>query len=61
MFVFIWVIITYFEFFSQISDKMGLIGYSLFSIFFIFLGTIMWLMSTRKLPAYIIEGDDEDL
>jgi len=52
----IWLFITYLEFFGpENQDKLGLVGYIFFSAIFLISGLMTWLMTSGKLPAYIIE------
>lgn len=61
LFIGIWAFITYMEFFNpDTDDQMGLIGYILMSAIFLGLAAMMWLMTSGKLPAYVIE-DNNDL
>ena len=55
LFLLMWAFLTYQEFFTQSSEKMGIVGYIISSIFFLGFGIMMWLMSSGKLPSYIIE------
>ena len=55
-----WVLFTYLEFFSDVEDKMGLVGYLFFSALFLGLGLMFYLMTSGKLPAYIIKDDEEE-
>ena len=56
-----WLFFTWMEFFSDSPEKIGLVGYLFFSAFFFGLGLMFYLMTSGKLPAYIIkdEGDKE--
>jgi hypothetical protein len=59
-FVGIWLFFTYMEFFNQNNtEKMGLVGYIFMSILFWGLAVMMWLMTSGKLPAYIIKEKKE--
>jgi len=52
----IWLFVTYLEFFDQANqEKLGLIGYIFFSLIFLISGIMTWLMTSGKLPSYIIE------
>lgn len=51
----VWSMITWLEFFSQSEDKMGLVGYSIMSGVLLLVGIMIWLMTSGKLPAYIVE------
>ncbi len=60
-FIGIWLLFTYMEFFSaENTDKMGLVGYIFISVLFLGLAVMMWLMTSGKLPAYIIEEEKEE-
>lgn len=59
-FVGMWVFFTYMEFFNAgNTDTMGIVGYIFMSILFLGLAVMMWLMTSGKLPAYIIEETKE--
>ncbi|MCC6711249.1 MAG: hypothetical protein IT416_02760 [Candidatus Pacebacteria bacterium] len=52
----IWLFVTYLEFFGpENQDKLGLVGYLFFSAIFLISGLMTCLMTSGKLPAYIIE------
>jgi hypothetical protein len=55
----LWVFFTYLEFFSDIEDKMGLVGHLFMSAFFLGLGLVFYLMTSGRLPAYIIKDENE--
>lgn len=59
-FVGIWVFITYMEFFNpENTDKIGTVGYIFMSVLFLGLAVMMYLMTSGKLPAYIMEETKE--
>lgn len=59
--IIIWLFITYLEFFGpDSSEKMGLIGYIFFSLIFFVSGVMTFLMTSGKLPSYIIEEEIKD-
>ena len=59
-FIGMWLFLTYMEFFNlENSEKMGLIGYIFMTVLFLGLAIMMWLMTSGKLPAYIIEETKE--
>jgi len=54
----IWVLITYMEFFNPDNqEKMGTVGYLIMSAIFLGVSAILWLMTSGKLPAYIIKEE----
>ena len=55
MFIGLWGFITYMEFFTDSTDKLGLVGYIFMTLLFLGLASMMWFMTSGKLPAYIIE------
>lgn len=60
VFVGIWVLITYNEFFNpNVDDELGWVGYLLLSGIFLGLAVMMWLMTSGKLPAYVMKEEDE--
>jgi len=60
-FIGMWVFLTYMEFFNpENSEKMGVIGYIFMTVLFLGLAIMMWLMTSGKLPAYIIEETNEE-
>ena len=57
----IWGFITYMEFFNPGNEeKMGMVGYGFMTVLFLGLSVMMWLMTSGKLPAYIIEEEKEE-
>lgn len=52
-----WLFFTYMEFFSETEEKIGLVGYLILSAIFSGFGIMMWLMTSGKLPSYIIKED----
>jgi hypothetical protein len=57
----IWGFLTYMEFFSSSNaDKMGIVGYVFMTILFLGISIMMWMMTSGKLPAYIIEETNEE-
>ncbi len=57
----IWIFITYMEFFNPgNAEKMGLVGYLIMSGVFAGAGVVVWLMTSGKLPSYIIKEEEED-
>lgn len=61
LFIGIWAFITYMEFFNpENTDKLGTVGYIFMTALFLGLGIMMWLMTTGKLPAYIIEEQNKE-
>lgn len=61
LFVGLWLFITYMEFFSEnTEEQLGTVGYIFMSALFLGIGSMMWVMTSGKLPAYIIDdGEDE--
>lgn len=57
LFVVIWILITYQEFFSEQAGEMGVVGYLMMTIIFLGVGLMMWFMTNGKLPAYIMEEE----
>jgi hypothetical protein len=55
-FVGMWIFLTYVEFFNvENAEKMGVVGYIFMTALLLGLAVMMWLMTSGKLPAYIIE------
>lgn len=60
LFIGMWLFITYMEFFNPAnSEQLGMVGYIFMSVLFLGIGVMMWLMTSGKLPAYIIEETEE--
>lgn len=58
--IFIWSFLTYMEFFNpENPEKLGLVGYIFMTAIFLVVGVMTWLMTSGKLPAYIIEETKE--
>ena len=61
IFVGMWLFLTYMEFFNlENTDKLGLVGYVFMTLLFLGLAVMMWLMTSGRLPAYIIEETKEE-
>lgn len=57
----VWGLITYIEFFTESDDKLGTVGYIIISGVLLLVTVMTWLMTSGRLPAYIIdEGDKGD-
>ena len=54
LFAAIWLLVTYKQFFSG-APEMGTAEYLLFTLVFVGAGSVIWLMASGKLPAYVIE------
>jgi len=55
-FISTWLFTTYMEFFNPgNTEKLGPVGFIFMTILFLGLSVMMWLMTSGKLPAYIIE------
>ncbi|HEB14145.1 MAG TPA: hypothetical protein ENI09_01915 [candidate division WWE3 bacterium] len=51
-----WILFTYLEFFDpNTKGELGLVGYIFTTALFLGLGVAFWLMTSGKLPAYIIK------
>ena len=61
LFVLIWGFVTYLNFFGPVEgrEELGTVGYVVMSAILLGVGVMMWLLSSGKLPAYIIEEEDE--
>ena len=60
LFVSMWLFITYMEVFNpDNSENLGIVGYVFMSLLFLGVGVMMYLMTSGKLPAYIIEETKE--
>jgi hypothetical protein len=56
----VWAFTTYLEFFGpEGTDKMGWVGYIFMTLILLVVGVMTWLMTSGKLPAYIIEETTE--
>ena len=56
-----WAFITYSAFATPSGrDELGLVGWAVVTIVLALVGVMLWLMSTGKLPAYIIEIEDTE-
>ena len=54
-----WGMVTYVEFWGESEEKLGTVGYIILSGVMALIVVMIWLMTSGKLPAYIIE-DDKD-
>lgn len=57
----VWGLITYSAFYTEEGrSEVGLVGWLLVSAMIVLIGVMIWLMSSGKLPAYIIEAPDDE-
>lgn len=54
LFAAIWLFVTYQQFFAG-APEMGTAEYLFFTLVFVGAGSVIWLMASGKLPAYVIE------
>lgn len=60
MMIGIWLFITYLEYFSGTNEEeLGLVGYLFMTALFLGLSVMFWLMSSGRLPAYIIKEEED--
>ena len=60
LFIGMWLFTTYMEFFNaENTEKIGIVGYVFMTVLFLGLAVMMLLMTSGKLPAYIIEETKE--
>ncbi len=61
LYIIIWAFITYIEYFGPENSRheLGTIGFLFISVIFGGLMIMFYLMTSGKLPAYLIEEDDE--
>ena len=60
MLLFVWLVITYAAFWSPNRDGEGLLAWIISTPVLFGVGIVMWLMSSGKLPAYIVEEESTD-
>ena len=59
--VLMWGFITYSAFGTPSGrDELGLVGWIVITLVLALVGTMLWLMSTGRLPAYIVEIEDTE-
>jgi uncharacterized membrane protein len=59
MIVLMWAFITYSAFGTPSGRaEVGLIGWLVVTVVLALVGTMLWLMSSGRLPAYVIEIED---
>lgn len=57
----LWAVVTYAAFATPSGrEELGLIGWLGMTIVFALIAAMIWLMGSRRLPAYIIELEDGD-
>lgn len=57
----VWVMMTYEAFWTaRDGASLGFVGWLVVSAICGLVATVVWLMSTGKLPAYLIEDDSND-
>jgi len=56
----VWGLITYQTFCTeQGRQELGVLGWALITVLLLGVGGLIWAMAAGKLPAYIIEEDDD--
>lgn len=56
----VWGLITYQTFFTdQGRQEIGVVGWALISALLLGVGGLIWAMASGRLPAYIIEEEDD--
>ena len=61
MIVVIWGFITYSVFATDSGrQEIGIVGWLLLSVVFVLIAIMFWLMASGRLPAYVIEIQDDD-
>lgn len=61
MLALMWGFVTYSAFFTpEGRAEVGLVGWALVTLVLFLIGLMIWLMSSGKLPAYIIESPDDE-
>ncbi|MFW6210061.1 MAG: hypothetical protein ACOC4E_01065 [Patescibacteria group bacterium] len=59
-FIGIWLFMGYQEFFSPNAGEMGVVGFAFMSFIFLGVASMIWLMTSGKLPAYTMEEEVTD-
>lgn len=55
-----WGFVTYSAFATTPGrEELGMVGWLLVSLVFLLIAIMMWLMGSGRLPAYVIEIEDE--
>jgi hypothetical protein len=55
-----WSVITYQTFFTETGRQdPGVLAWALVTALFLAVGALLWAMASGKLPAYIIEEEDD--
>jgi hypothetical protein len=56
-----WGVVTYIAFATPAGrDELGMFGWVGVTLIFVLVGVVMALMASGKLPAYVIELEDDD-
>jgi hypothetical protein len=57
----VWVLITYLEFFSASNEEeLGMVGYLIMTVVLGVSGVMTWLMTSGRLPVYVMHEDEDD-
>lgn len=57
----IWSTVTYMTFGRpEGREDLGVVGWLLFTVVALLIGVMIWLMASGRLPAYIIEVEDDE-
>jgi len=61
MLVGVWALITYLEFFGESNnEELGMVGYLIMTLVLLGSAIMTWLMSSGKLPVYVMHEEEEE-
>lgn len=57
----VWGLVTYLTFGAESpTEQLSVAGWAVMTVIVLLVGLMLWLMSSGRLPAYIVEVEDED-
>ena len=57
----VWGLVTYLTFGGDSPhEQLSVAGWAVMTVILVLVGVMLWLMSSGRLPAYIVEVEDED-
>jgi len=59
--ILVWGLVTYLTFGAESpNEQLSVAGWAVMTVILVLVGVMLWLMSSGRLPAYIVEVEDED-
>jgi hypothetical protein len=57
----VWALVTYLTFGTDSpNEQLSVAGWAVMTVILLLVGVMLWLMSSGRLPAYIVEVEDDE-